>query len=62
MWLGNILNTWNQYTDSTGGEIFTQNKDKHDMDIISVKDDNFTLLYVQLAYTKHVNYAHRFAR
>ena len=27
MWLGNIT-MWNQYTDSTGDEICTQNKDK----------------------------------
>ena len=37
----------------------------YDMDKISVKDDtkcdNFTLSYVQQAYTKHVKYAYRFA-
>ena len=27
MWLGNIT-VWNQYTDSTGGEMCTGNKDK----------------------------------
>ena len=32
------------------------------MDKISVKDANFTLSYVQLAYMKHVNYAHGFTR
>ena len=26
MWLGNTM--WNQYTDSTGAEICTQNEDK----------------------------------
>ena len=28
MWLGNIITMWNQYTDSTGDEICTGNKDQ----------------------------------
>ena len=44
-----------------GGVKFVhETKIKHDMDKISLKDGNFTLLYVRLAYMKHVNYAHRF--
>ena len=42
MWLGNIA-LWNQYTDSMGVNFVHKAKTKHDMDKISVKDDNFTL-------------------
>ena len=28
IWLCSIITMWNQYTDSTGGEICTHNKDK----------------------------------
>ena len=59
MWLGNII-LWNQFTDSTGVKFVHKTKTKHDMDKISVIDNNCTLLYVPWAYMKHVDYAHRF--
>ena len=46
MWLGNII-MWNQYTDSTGAESCTQNKDKMTLTKFhSGQYQNFTLLHM----------------
>ena len=39
---GNIITMWNQYTESTGGEICTRNKDKT-LTWTNIKDNNLTL-------------------
>ena len=45
MWLRNTM--WNQYTDSTGGETCTQDKDKTKYHSKMIqKCNNFTLSYV----------------
>ena len=45
MWLWNIITMWNMYNDSTGVKFVHETETKHDVDKISVKDDNFILFY-----------------